>query len=255
MSSKTPVPDWSREVLSLRRSLRLSQSDFAKRLNLSAMNVSRWERGAMEPTPGAYIRLGNLADDPSSWFFWGRAGLSTADIMRVLPAAQHRLSPDKMAPLQIVHASSGNENSPKTESFVAVPVLPVNAAAPGGRADEVADLDQLKPESLWAAPAAWCPNPQSTVSLRVRGNSMAPLILDGYLIAVDTSEYGREKLIGKIVVAANKKTKQLVVSRLVKFDHTEALVADQRENQSILLANESEWNIVGKVLWWVGKAS
>jgi len=83
---------------------------------------------------------------------------------------------------------------------------------------------------------------------------MAPLILDGYLIAVDTSEYGREKLIGKIVVAANKKTKQLVVSRLVKFDHTEALVADQRENQSILLANESEWNIVGKVLWWVGKA-
>jgi hypothetical protein len=46
---------------------------------------------------------------------------------------------------------------------------------------------------------------------------MAPLILDGYLIAVDTSEYGREKLIGKIVVASNKKTKQLVVSRLVKI--------------------------------------
>lgn len=165
MSSKTPVPDWSREVLSLRRSLRLSQSDFAKRLNLSAMNVSRWERGKMEPTPGTYIRLGNLADDPSSWFFWGRAGLSTADIMRVLPAAQHRLSPEKMATLQIVHASSGNENSLKTECFVAVPVLPVNAAAPGGHADEVVDLSQLKPESLWAAPAAWCPNPQRTASV------------------------------------------------------------------------------------------
>jgi hypothetical protein len=41
----------------------------------------------------------------------------------------------------------------------------------------------------------------------------------------------------------------------VKFDHTEALVADQRENQCVLLANESEWNIVGRVLWWVGKAS
>jgi hypothetical protein len=74
------------------------------------------------------------------------------------------------------------------------PVLPVNAAAPGGHADEVVDLGQLKPESLWAAPAAWCPNPQRTVSLRVRGDSMAPLILDGYLIAVDTSEYAREKI-------------------------------------------------------------
>ena len=69
-----------------------------------------------------------------------------------------------------------------------------------------------------------------------------------YLIAVDTSEYVRKKLIGKIVVASNKKTKQLVVSRLVKFDHTEVLVADQRENRSVLLANESEWNIV--VVGW-----
>jgi transcriptional regulator with XRE-family HTH domain len=194
MSRTTIKPDWAREVLSLRRSLRLSQADFAKKLNVSAMAVSRWERGHTEPTPGAYICLGNVADDPVSWFFWGRAGLTTADIMRVLPAAQHRLSQARIAALQIVNAGAGKELPSKVDAFVAIPVLPVDASTLGEHTEEAEDLDQLKPKSIWAAPASWCPNPARTISLRVRGNSMSPLILDGYLIAVDTSEISRDKI-------------------------------------------------------------
>ena len=37
--------------------------------------------------------------------------------------------------------------------------------------EEVPDLDQLKPQALWAAPAEWCPNPERTISLGVKGNS------------------------------------------------------------------------------------
>jgi phage repressor protein C with HTH and peptisase S24 domain len=83
---------------------------------------------------------------------------------------------------------------------------------------------------------------------------MSPLILDGYLIAVDTSEISRDKLLGKIVVVWNKRTKQLLVSRLIRLDHTDALVSDNRENQSFVLATASEWSVVGEVLWWAGKA-
>jgi phage repressor protein C with HTH and peptisase S24 domain len=91
-------------------------------------------------------------------------------------------------------------------------------------------------------------------SLRVKGNSMSPLILDGHIIAVDTSQVSRDPLVGKIVVAWNSENKGLVVSRLARFDHTEAPVSDQRDNQPVLLANGSPWRIVGKVLWWTGKA-
>lgn len=84
---------------------------------------------------------------------------------------------------------------------------------------------------------------------------MSPLILDGYLIAVDTSDVSRDELVGQIVVARNAKEKRLLVSRLIRFDHTEALISDQREHQSVLLANESSWRIIGRVLWWTGKAS
>jgi transcriptional regulator with XRE-family HTH domain len=247
-------PEWSLKIASVRQSLNLSQSDFAKKLDMSAMAISRWERGKLEPTSGAYIRLGNLVDDPLSWFFWGRAGLSTADIMRVLPAAQRRLSREKLDVLKVVHGGVGRKAVKVIPAdFVAIPVLPVNAATLGERTEEVRDLDQLKPESLWAAPASWCPNPARTISLRVRGNSMSPLILDGYLIAVDTSKSAREKLRGQIVVAWSKKDRQLVVSRLLRFDNTDALVSDHREHQSVSLAAKSGWRIVGKVLWWAGR--
>jgi hypothetical protein len=130
---------------------------------------------------------------------------------------------------------------------------PVRAATPGAEGDEVSDLDQLKPEALWAAPLEWCPNTASTISFRVVGNSMSPLILDGYIIAVDTSDIARDNLIGQIVVARNMKENRLLVSRLIRFDHTDALVSDQRDQRSVLLGNDSSWRIVGRVLWWTGK--
>lgn len=250
--SSRALPEWSRKILAFRQALKVSQGELGKRLKTSAMALSRWERGDAEPPADAYIRLGNIANDPLCWFFWGRAGLSTADVMRVLPAARRRLRQGRIASVQVVHAGAGS--SPEPSSFVAIPVLPVRAATPGADGDEVSDLDQLKPEALWAAPVEWCPNPASTISLRVTGNSMSPLILDGYLIAVDTSDVARDLLVGQIVVAWNTKQKRLLVSRLIRFDHTDALVSDQRENQSVSLANGSSWRIIGRVLWWTGQA-
>lgn len=250
--SSSAVPEWSRKIAAFRQALKLTQGELGKRLRTSTMAVSRWERGDSEPPAGAYIRLGNIADDPLCWFFWERAGLSTADVMRVLPTASRRLRQGRIASVQVVHA--GAASSMKPASFVAIPILPVRAGTPGAEGDEVSDLDQLKPEALWAAPIEWCPHPASTISLKVAGNSMSPLILDGYIIAVDTSDTSRDDLIGQIVVAQNTQEKQLLVSRLIRFDHTDVLVSDQRENQSFSLANGSSWRIIGKVIWWTGKA-
>lgn len=252
-SSRT-APEWSARIIAFRNSLNLSQTVFGERLNTSAMAVSRWERGQAEPTAAAYLRLGSLAGDPQCWYFWGRAGLSTWDIMRVLPAARHRLRRSKIANVHVVSAGPNETSSLSPKNLVAIPVLPVRAATAEEDTEEVTDLDQLSPESIWAAPAEWCPNPSQTISLRVKGNSMSPLIFDGYIIAVDTSDISRDKLIGQMVVAWNRDTKRLLVSRLLRFEHTDVLVSDQREHQTVSLAGKSKWRIVGRVLWWTGKA-
>jgi hypothetical protein len=82
---------------------------------------------------------------------------------------------------------------------------------------------------------------------------MSPLILDGYIIAVDTFDVRHDALVGKIVLAWNAE-KGLLVSRLLRFDHADALVSDHREYESISLAPEAAWRIMGVVLWWTGKA-
>jgi SOS-response transcriptional repressor LexA len=251
--TKRVLPEWARTIRAVRRKLRLSQAELAEKLETTAMAISRWERGEFEPSADAYIRFGKLMGDPLCWFFWGRAGLSTADVMRVLPKAGRRLREDRIPTVQIVHAGAGQMLPAANESFVAIPLLPARAATPGENGDKVNDLDQLKPEAMLAAPAKWCPNPASTISLTVKGSSMSPLILDGYIIAVDTSDTAHDGLIGKIVVAWNRE-KGLLVSRLIRFDETDVLVSDHREYVSVSLATESRWRIIGRVLWWTGRA-
>ena len=253
MSPNTEIvrPEWSVKIESLRRARKGSQADFGRGLGVSAMAISRWERGASEPSGQAYIRLGNLAGDPLCWFFWERAGLRLSDITRVLPAARRRLSQTGIAKLQFAQAGSGKKRFPKVANLVAVPLLPVHAGTHGCVGDNT-DLSNVSAESILAAPVEWCPNPGSTVCLRVKGNSMSPLILDGYIIAVDLSENQNDYLVGQIVLASHKE-KGLLVSRLIRFDHTDALVSDQRDYESVPANPGSAWRTVGKVVWWAGR--
>jgi phage repressor protein C with HTH and peptisase S24 domain len=158
-----------------------------------------------------------------------------------------------MASVLFVHAGGKKKLALTGADLVAVPLLPVYAATSGERGDKDVDLEQVRPETMLAAPRDWCRSPNSTICLRVKGSSMSPLILDGYIIAVDTVDVRRETLVGQIVVVWNAGN-GLLVSRLIRFDHTDALVSDHREYESISLAPESAWRILGRVLWWIGKA-
>jgi SOS-response transcriptional repressor LexA len=252
MPQKSPVvpPEWSLRIEGLRRNRQISQAAFGGQLGVSAMAVSRWERGVSEPSGEIYIRLGNLAGDPVCWFFWKRAGLRLSDVTRVMSTARHRIARGVVPEPEMVRAGSGKRHTLKKASLVAIPLLPVHAGTSGSPGDNV-DLAEAPTEAVLAAPLNWCPHPASTVCLRVKGDSMSPLILHGYIIAVDTSEIDANSLVGQIVVAAHKE-RGLLVSRLIRFDHTDALVSDRREYESVPVQAGSEWRIVGKVLWWTG---
>ena len=227
----------------------MSQSELGRRLNSSAMAVSRWERAVQEPPADIYIQLGNMTGDPECWYFWGRAGLQSDDLMRVLPSVRSRLRKERLPDFEIVHAGA-KLDSKKKSRLVSIPLLPVVAATHGGKGDSAVSLDHATPETMFAAPSSWCPNPASTTCLRVRGRSMMPSVHDGYIIVVDTAQNDRTELYGQLVVAAHKE-KGLVLSRLQRFDDTEVMVPDNREYDSIPISG-SGWRVVAKVLWWMG---
>ena len=239
-------------ITRLRKRLSLSQTSFGNEVHSSAMGVSRWERGAQEPPSHSYIELGNLAGDPDCWFFWGRAGLRSEDLMRVLPKLRNRILQPNLHNFQIVHAGTTSVKPDKAQ-LVAIPLLKLVAATNGEIGDNMPILHEAPIESMIAAPKAWCPNPTSTYSLRVRGNSMNPLIYDNYILVVDSSQVDRANLDGKIVIAWNKDV-GLTVSRFRRYDHTEVLHPENREYGSITLDRKNNWKIIAKVLWWIGRA-
>lgn len=212
------------------------------------MAVSRWERGAQEPPIGSYVELGTLAGDPLCWYFWGRAGLRKEELMRVLP----KLRSTNMINFQIVGAGGGLKKS-KAPQLIAIPLLKLVAASHGENGDNSAVLHDAPVESMIAAPKDWCPNPSSTSCLRVKGNSMSPLIFDGYILAVDSSQTDHSELNGKIVIAWNKDM-GLTVSRLQRYEDTEVLHPENRDYESIVIDNNHRWKILARVLWWIGKA-
>ena len=44
----------------------------------------------LEPSADYYIQLGNLSGHAECWFFCGRAGLQSSDLMRVMPDTQNK---------------------------------------------------------------------------------------------------------------------------------------------------------------------
>ena len=77
-------PDWAARIERLRDRLQFSQTELARKLHVSAMAISRWERGVNEPPSHSYIALGKLAGIDGCWYFWERAGITKADARRML---------------------------------------------------------------------------------------------------------------------------------------------------------------------------
>ena len=159
-----------------------------------------------------YVGLGNLAPESSCRFFWERAGLRTENVLRVLRTLEKITSTTKLQGFEIVNAGAGPKKQLEKFQLVAIPLLKVVAASGKDRGDNLSLLSDAPMEGMIAAPKDWCPNPAYTSCLRVRGNSMSPLIHDGYFVAVDSSPINLDTLNGRIVIAWHKDTPSVRLS-------------------------------------------
>jgi phage repressor protein C with HTH and peptisase S24 domain len=243
------TPEWAKRIESLRRKMKISQGDLAKKLHCSAMTISRWERGLLAPSADHYIALGKIAGKSDCWFFWELAGLMMADIYRALPEKVA----EKLPASQIEQASAGIRKREAGEETVSIPLRNAVAGTHGQKGDRRLSLDRIPTARMMGAPAAWCPNPKYTSMLRVRGNSMEPLLHDGDIVAVDSFQTDTESLDGKVVVVGNDES-GLWVTRFRRYLGMEILEPESRGYEPVEYGKDPNWRIVGRVLWWVHPA-
>jgi transcriptional regulator with XRE-family HTH domain len=74
-----------KSIIALRASLKINQWELGKLLGASAMSISRWESESNRPPAKYLIKLGLLSTPEDCWFFWGQAGITVADVLRVMP--------------------------------------------------------------------------------------------------------------------------------------------------------------------------
>lgn len=243
MKKGSKLPEWAARITFLREHLGINQAQLARKLECSAMTVSRWERGLLMPSAEFFIRLGNFANKLDCWFFWEHAGLEVAKVSNTFQRKGNS-KPLALPELEKVHAGAQSD-------VVALPLLKAVASAHGGVTDRHLSLRMIPATKLVGAPSDWCPNPRYTSMLRVKGKSMEPLIHNGDILAVDSFQTDRSRLMGKVVVVANEKD-GLCVSRLRRYESFDVLESENREYEPVVL--NKGWRILGRVLWWISAA-
>jgi DNA-binding transcriptional regulator YiaG len=81
-------PNLGTRIIALRASLKISQFELGKRIGASAMSISRWESDTKRPPAKYLIKFGILSTPNECWFFWGQAGITVADVIRVMPRSK-----------------------------------------------------------------------------------------------------------------------------------------------------------------------
>ena len=207
----------------------------------------------LAPTAHHYIELGKLAGKSGCWYFWELAGLQRSDVIRLLPERERQqvFASEDFA-LEPASAGSGTLQPDPSQKAKLVPirVLSAFAATHGNRGDKCSNLNHIPASEVMGAPADWCPNPKYTSLIRVRGHSMEPLIHDGDIAAVDSSQNDRAHLDGKVLIVSNEE-KGLCVSRFRRYPKFDVLESENRQYQPIVLDKRSGWHIVARVLWWI----
>lgn len=248
MKFKTARPEWADELENLRLQLGLSQAGLARKLNVSAMAPSRWERGVNQPPADVFVELGKMAGNKKCWYFWGRAGLRKHDVTAVLNNIKR--SKARRGQLQVSATANAARfvTADKAEHLVALPLYkttpPVGVLGP--------PVIHRESSELIVAPRAWCPHPEQTVCLRYGGDKMAPMLQQGAIIAVDEADNKSENLYGKIVLVSHAEC-GFMVHWLQRYGKSEVLVPENKDHPPTYI-HDGDWRILGRLLWWFSKA-
>jgi phage repressor protein C with HTH and peptisase S24 domain len=232
-NKRRKLPPYPALVERLRRELSITQTSLAQRLKVSAMSISRWERGVQEPSSQMFVKLGTLATGEMRWQFWEMAGLQRTYVEGA--ATRQIVIEDPMD----IHSKAIHT------SIVPIPLLDARLGA-SVFGDFLTGSDVVE---VLTAPTDWCPNPHHTVAAYVDGDSMEPTIRHGSVICFDRSETSPAALATHIVIAEHP----TLGTKIAWLDDLgEGKFCFRSDNAKYEPMNyESEWQLMGRLVWWL----
>jgi SOS-response transcriptional repressor LexA len=212
-------PEIGKRIRELRKRLHLTQEGLAAHCKVHQAMVARWESGELGVPGEAIAVMAKLAGEPDKWWWLGLLGIKEDDLGSVRAEGRYAL----------------------------VPLLKEAAAAGTGRIVTEKEID-----SYLSFPKEWLPA-RNVTALKVKGDSMSPIIEDGYIVLVDTSQRDPARLIGSMVAA--REDGGITIKWLRKEGKFYQLVPQHtsvRHPVRVLTADQ-DFGIVGRVVKWIGE--
>jgi transcriptional regulator with XRE-family HTH domain len=220
------------------KSLRLSQSGFAAKLNVTQQAVSNWLNGRREPAAEMYYRMTRL--DPAAPE--AQALLARAQVLSRGGFAHADIKPGNFVLQDGDQLKNINIPLLKSGRTAKVPIA----------ADGV--------ERHLSFPDFFCSKAVGpVVCFRSPDDAMSPIIEKGCIVAIDLGQRDPGVLRNEMVAVFDPQGELTV--RWFRKSGSDAFLSPQnvtRENSPVVIAikgkNAEGWKIAGKLLWWVGVA-
>jgi SOS-response transcriptional repressor LexA len=219
----TDTGQLGKRIKELRRRLKWGQAELAAHCGISQTIVSQWESGTRNIATEHLISISKAAPLEERAFWLEQAG---------------------------VEVHQGGSTSVFIEAlgsdFQMIPLLKDAVAAGTPRA-----IDEKEIERKLPMPRKWIPGGK-IIAMRVKGDSMAPIILDGHIVLVDVSERDPKKLIEQMVAA--REDNGVTIKWLRKDGPLFMLVPQHtsKRHPVRIMKPSDDFAIVGKVVMWLG---
>lgn len=223
----------------------LTQSDIAKICAVKQPTINRYFKKGLLPNHETMLRIANYAGVSIEWILTGKEskGLSIA-----------RESTVGYEPIAAVHIITSSEykklieENPEIEGYTPIPLISGIAAA-----GNPFIIDERDIEGFAIIYRTWIKRGHKYRCLRVRGESMHPVISDGFIVAIDLNENNPKKLLRQIVAARHEGI--VTIKYLITDSKNYILFPHNTEEYVPIIIPLTEPNpIIGKVAWWWGRA-
>lgn len=213
--------DFANRIKELRQKYGLTQKQLAEICTVSQVQISKWESGIDNPNPRALVRIGEFVGDPDRVWWRQQAGIK--------------------------------EEATAEPEVRKIKLLKDAAAAGTNRA-----LDEKEIEAMLPMPVRLIGRKTPITAIPVVGDSMSPILDDGYIVLVDTSAKDPKRLVNQMVAARDEVgvTIKWLRREKVRGEEIYMLVPNHtsiRHPIRVIAEGSETVSIVGKVVKWIGE--
>ena len=236
--------DFSLKIKKLRKSRGLTQYALAELLGVLSYAVASWEQGRWEPSGENYAKLARLAPPADAQFFLSKIGIDP-EMLRKLQTEPAARAPE----IRIYTTEKWRAGTEERLRFqTQLPVLRDEAAAGSPREINERDID-----SFIAVPSKFVPKgPGAYTGIYIRGDSMAPILRDRFIVVVDHGRRDPVRLRGRMVAALVEGG--VTVKWLARESRPDRIIlrSENPSYEDIVIASPETDPIIGDVVFWWG---